>query len=434
MALRLEEGLKLGIQTIHREGDSPTGPWQPRIDDLVSFIEDVDAKGFDEIWLGDHVSFAIPFLDPLLMIAQAAVASRRLVFGTGVYLLPLRHPGPVAKMTATLDHLTEGRFIFGVGVGGEFPKEYEVCGVPREERGRRLTESIEAIRALWSGRPASYSGRYFSLQCSADLPAEARFGDQQLFPDQREWIVEPVFFLTIRHLPDANYHERDLALQSVGIGVLFGESNEGLPDLPTHLLGQRSVYDHLDRSGSVRKQTCAGRESPFQYCDVLLEVALECKAQFYRGAASGCLSVCILRKYGEWNSLKVADIDYAGQPEVARGLLCQKGVDRTDVLPFGVSMFGSQIMKHECKGRVILSLFVQLLAQQTDVDGVAVGGNAGCKGDRRQQPQGYCNCQPSLNFQTLDGQQYGAERRADSFGKLCPYPPQHCHSRASACP
>ena len=170
MALRLEEGLKLGIQTIHRQGDSETGPWQPRIDDLVSFVEDVDAKGFDEIWLGDHVSFAIPFLDPLLTIAQAAVASRRLVFGTGVYLLPLRHPGPVAKMTATLDHLTEGRFIFGVGVGGEFPKEYEVCGVPREERGRRLTEGIEAVRALWSGQPASYRGRHVSFEDVPMLP------------------------------------------------------------------------------------------------------------------------------------------------------------------------------------------------------------------------------------------------------------------------
>ncbi len=167
MALRLEEGLKLGIQTIHRQGDAQAGPWRPRIDDLVSFVEDVDAKGFDEIWLGDHVSFAIPFLDPLLTIAQAAVASRRLVFGTGVYLLPLRHPGPVAKMTATLDHLTEGRFLFGVGVGGEFPKEYEVCGVPLAERGRRLTEGIEAVRALWSGRPATYCGRHYRFE---DVP------------------------------------------------------------------------------------------------------------------------------------------------------------------------------------------------------------------------------------------------------------------------
>ena len=176
MALRLEEGLKLGIQTIHRQGDFETGPWFPRIDDLVAFVEDVEAKGFDEIWLGDHVSFAIPFLDPLLMIAQAAVASRRLIFGTGVYLLPLRHPGPVAKMTATLDHLTEGRFIFGVGVGGEFPKEYEVCGVPREERGRRLTESIEAIRALWSGKPASYGGEHFRFEDVPMLPPPRQTG------------------------------------------------------------------------------------------------------------------------------------------------------------------------------------------------------------------------------------------------------------------
>ena len=176
MALRLEEGLKLGIQTIHRQGDFETGPWLPRIDDLVAFVEDVEAKGFDEIWLGDHVSFAIPFLDPLLMIAQAAVASRRLVFGTGVYLLPLRHPGPVAKMTATLDHLTEGRFIFGVGVGGEFPKEYEVCGVPREERGRRLSESIEAVRALWSGKPASYGGEHFRFEDVPMLPPRRQTG------------------------------------------------------------------------------------------------------------------------------------------------------------------------------------------------------------------------------------------------------------------
>ena len=80
----------------------------------------------------------IAIFDPLLQLAQAAVVSRRLLFGTGVYLLPLRHPTPVAKQVSTLDHLTEGRFIFGVGVGGEFPKEYEACGVPLGERGARL--------------------------------------------------------------------------------------------------------------------------------------------------------------------------------------------------------------------------------------------------------------------------------------------------------
>jgi alkanesulfonate monooxygenase SsuD/methylene tetrahydromethanopterin reductase-like flavin-dependent oxidoreductase (luciferase family) len=97
----------------------------------------------------------------LLQLAQAAMASRRLTLGTSVYLLPLRHPAPVAKQVATLDHLTEGRLIFGVGVGGEFPREYEVCGVPRGERGARLSESIALLRRFWSGEPVSHAGRFY---------------------------------------------------------------------------------------------------------------------------------------------------------------------------------------------------------------------------------------------------------------------------------
>ena len=163
MSLPLEPGLKLGIMTIHRRTEPATGPWLPRIDDLVALVERVDRSGFDSIWVGDHVAFTLSILDPLLTLAQAAVASRRLTLGTCVYLLPLRHPAGVAKQVASLDHLSEGRLIFGVGVGGEFPKEYEVSGVPLRERGARLTESIQVLRALWSGGPASHQGRYFQF-------------------------------------------------------------------------------------------------------------------------------------------------------------------------------------------------------------------------------------------------------------------------------
>jgi probable F420-dependent oxidoreductase len=100
----------------------------------------------------------------LQQLAEAAVVSRRLALATGVYLLPLRHPAPVAKQIATLDHLTEGRLIFGVGVGGEFPKEYEVCGVPLGERGPRLSESIAVLRRLWTGEAVSHHGRFFSFE------------------------------------------------------------------------------------------------------------------------------------------------------------------------------------------------------------------------------------------------------------------------------
>ncbi len=164
MTLPLDTGLKIGIQTIHRQPDDQAGPWQPTVAELVTFVQAVDAAGFDSLWLGDHLSMPLPFFDPFQLLAQAAVVSPRLLFGTGVYLLPLRHPGPVAKQAATLDHLTEGRFIFGVGIGGEFPKEYEVAGVPIEERGARLSEGIQVMRALWSGEPASFEGKHYQFK------------------------------------------------------------------------------------------------------------------------------------------------------------------------------------------------------------------------------------------------------------------------------
>ena len=161
MALPLDRRLRIGISTIHREPDVVTGPWLPRIDELVRFVELVDRAGFDSLWCGDHISMPIAFLDPMAMLAQAAVVSRRLTFGIGVYLLPLRNVGAAAKQAASLDHLTEGRFILGVGIGGEFPKEYEVCGVPHEERGARLTEQMQALRALWTGAPATFQGKHY---------------------------------------------------------------------------------------------------------------------------------------------------------------------------------------------------------------------------------------------------------------------------------
>jgi len=64
----------------------------------------VDRLGYDSLWVGDHLSFAIPILDPFIQLAQAAAYSPRLTLGVGIYLLPLRHPGPVAKQVASLDH------------------------------------------------------------------------------------------------------------------------------------------------------------------------------------------------------------------------------------------------------------------------------------------------------------------------------------------
>src|SRR5256714_10981629 len=159
MALPLEAGLSIGIQNIHRRTEPAAAPWQPAVDEMQALVRLVDDCGYDSLWVGDHIAFAVAILDPLLQLAQAAVVSRRLKLGCNVYLLPLRHPVPVAKQVATLDHLSEGRLIFGVGIGGEFPREYEACGVPLGERGPRLSEAIPLLRRLWSGAPVDPPGR-----------------------------------------------------------------------------------------------------------------------------------------------------------------------------------------------------------------------------------------------------------------------------------
>lgn len=161
MTLTLDARLRIGIQTIHRRTGLSDAPWQPRIDELVDLVRLADESGYDSLWVGDHISFPLPILDPLLQLAQAAVVSRRLTLGTSVLLLPLRHPTPVAKQVTTLDHLTEGRFILGVGVGGEFPREYAACDVPHNERGARLAEGVTVLRKFFTGQPISHHGRFY---------------------------------------------------------------------------------------------------------------------------------------------------------------------------------------------------------------------------------------------------------------------------------
>ena len=109
MTLQLNSALKFGVQTLDRRTEPATGPWLPDAEDGRRMVELIDRLGYDSLWVGDHLSFAIPILDPFIQLAQAATYSARLELGIGVYLLPLRHPGPVAKQAATLDHLSGGQ-------------------------------------------------------------------------------------------------------------------------------------------------------------------------------------------------------------------------------------------------------------------------------------------------------------------------------------
>jgi alkanesulfonate monooxygenase SsuD/methylene tetrahydromethanopterin reductase-like flavin-dependent oxidoreductase (luciferase family) len=245
MDLKLDDRLQIGIQTIHRRTEPATGPWLPTIDDLASFVTLVDKCGYDSLWVGDHISFPLSIFDPLLQLAQAAVVSRRLMLGTGVLLLPLRHPTPVAKQVTTLDHLTEGRLILGVGVGGEFPKEYAACDVPHNERGARLAEGVQVLRKFFSGEPVSHHGKFYGP-----------FEDVPMRPPPRQLGGPPIWFAgrkesalrRIGRLGDgylAYVITPDMyAAALVTIAAAANEANRGLQRFGTgHLL-----FTRLDRT------------------------------------------------------------------------------------------------------------------------------------------------------------------------------------------
>ena len=125
-----------------------------------ALVRRVEALGFDSVWCGDHLSFHMPLYESLTLLASYASITERIKLGSAVYLLALRPPAVVAKVTSTLDVLSAGRLIFGVGVGGENPREFEVAGVPHRERGARVTEALDVVRALWRDTPATFAGRF----------------------------------------------------------------------------------------------------------------------------------------------------------------------------------------------------------------------------------------------------------------------------------
>ncbi len=131
---------------------------------LRDFVARVEATGIDRLFTGDHVTFRDGAgFDGLLNATAVAVASRRLTVQTAVYLLPLRHPVPVARQVASLSALAPGRLVFGVGLGGEDPAELRACGIDPATRGRRMDEALAVLRPLLAGNQVTMRGAFFPL-------------------------------------------------------------------------------------------------------------------------------------------------------------------------------------------------------------------------------------------------------------------------------
>ena len=141
--------------------------------------EAAEQLGYESVWLGEHPVLIDPqrrpspmpphshLLDPVAVLAYAAARTTRVRLGTGIILLPLRNPVTLAKELASIDVLSKGRLVVGVGVG-YVPGEYEALGYDFHTRGRRADECIDALRVLWHDDQPSFDGEFVSfrgIQC-----------------------------------------------------------------------------------------------------------------------------------------------------------------------------------------------------------------------------------------------------------------------------
>ncbi|PYN94244.1 MAG: hypothetical protein DMD91_28400 [Candidatus Rokuibacteriota bacterium] len=141
------------------------GPKTATLPEMGRYLRRAEDLGFDSALSIDHLlltppAYACTWLEPIALLSALAGVTRTIKLGTMVLVLPLRNPVYFAKEWATLDLLSGGRSILGIGVGWH-EEEFALMGVPHKERGGRMEECIEILQSLWAGDRVSYTGRYY---------------------------------------------------------------------------------------------------------------------------------------------------------------------------------------------------------------------------------------------------------------------------------
>ncbi|MGH3756723.1 LLM class flavin-dependent oxidoreductase [Actinophytocola sp.] len=138
--------------------------------DVVAEARLAESLGLSHVAAGEHVFFTGPTSNAFVTLAAAAAATTSVRLVSTVTLLPL-YPVPLAaKLAATVDRISGGRFNLGIGVGGESAAEFAACGVPVAERGARTNEALLLLEKLFTGEPITFHGRYTEVSGLALQP------------------------------------------------------------------------------------------------------------------------------------------------------------------------------------------------------------------------------------------------------------------------
>lgn len=137
---------------------------------FAELAREAEAAGWDGVFIWDHLAFwkgfRAPISDPWVALSAAAMATERVILGPMVTPLPRRRPWVLARQAVSLDHLSGGRLILGLGLGHPADAEFEAFGEEGDDRKRaeKLDEGLEVLTGLWRGEPFSYQGQHFRVQ------------------------------------------------------------------------------------------------------------------------------------------------------------------------------------------------------------------------------------------------------------------------------
>jgi alkanesulfonate monooxygenase SsuD/methylene tetrahydromethanopterin reductase-like flavin-dependent oxidoreductase (luciferase family) len=210
-----------------RRGTSETVAFR----EALELADAAEAWGVDGVWLGEiHFSPERSVQSaPIALASFIAARTRRVRVGTAVQILPLGNPLRIAEEVATVDHLSEGRFDFGIGRSGS-PRAYDALGIPYAESQARFQEALEVMREAWKGEPFSYRGAFYRFESATVSPR----------PYQ---LPHPPLRMA------ANSVESFPFVGRLGLPLFVGLRDLDIPELRVHLQAYRTAWREAGHGG-----------------------------------------------------------------------------------------------------------------------------------------------------------------------------------------
>ena len=230
--------------------------------DTARQARQLEELGYDYLSSGEHYMRGNPpgpTHAALPLLAVAAGATERIRVVSSIVLVPFYHPTVLAKLTTTLDIASGGRLTLGIGVGGEYPVEFEAAGLKVNQRGRRTNECLEALRKLWTEEHVEYQGRHFQLNDVTILPKPTQQPHPPVWVSgRRDAAMTRAAVLGDGWMP--YFYDPDRYRDSVEkINRVAQENGRNMEDFHWAYFPYISIYDSVEQAAEVATRALGGR-------------------------------------------------------------------------------------------------------------------------------------------------------------------------------